>query len=296
MEQESLPEYRRFFQSYHASYSGAIQTMDEHILKLYLRKEYKMNFPFAARPRAGQIVQGISDLRLGLDDYSPINGPKEGMELSKAVTKGMAEFMTYQPRDWDGGKDMEEYRKFRECIPEMAAFAVAGLQHYFGGDVIEGEYEIRMQPEKLDVPVIMFIDYQSADKMIDLKCSFPLRNPPRKDGSRSWRSPKPKTEPTDYQVAQQAVYWKATGLAPALLFVTPSGWNIADQHNCMALREDNLERVYAEIERRWLVQQNVLRAADQSWENLFGLVNPDFGQLAGRHGPEILRIAKEAWR
>jgi hypothetical protein len=64
----------------------------------------------------------------------------------------------------------------------------------------------------------------------------------------------------------------------------------------MALREDNLERVYSEIERRWLVQQNLLRAADQSWENLFGLVNPDFGQLAGRHGPEILRIAKEAWR
>ena len=164
MEQESLPEYRRFFGSYHVSYSGAIQTMDEHILKLFLRKEYKMNFPFAARPRAGQIVQEIVDLHLGLDDYSPINGRKGGMELGKAVTKGLAEFMTYQPRDWDGGKDMEEYREFRECIPEMAALAVAGLQNYFGGFDIEGEYEIRMQPEKLDVPVIMFIDYHGRTR------------------------------------------------------------------------------------------------------------------------------------
>mgnify|MGYP007073198639 FL=1 len=292
----TIPDYSLFFGRQHVSASGATQPIDEHVLKLFLRKEHKLNFPFAARPRAGQIVQSIADMALGVHDYSPIYGPKEPVDFDEAVRKGMTEFEFYKPREWDGGKDAEEYHHFKEVIPTMARYAVEGIREFYKGVAFEGEYQRFYEEEKLDVPVILFQDFTGAGRQIDLKCSLPLRNPPKKDGTRTWRNPKPKTEPTPQQIMQQAVYWKATGDEPGLLFVTPAGYNIVTAENCDALKPEALEATYEDVVRRWVVQQNLLKAANQNWSNLFGLVQPDFGQIAGRHGPEILKIAREIWR
>ena len=294
--QKEIPDYSLFFGRQHVSASGATQPIDEHVLKLYLRKEHKMNFPFAARPRAGQIVQSIADMALGVHDYSPIYGPKEPMDLDEAISRGMTKFEFYKPREWDGGKDAEEYHHFKEVIPTMARYAVEGIREFYKGVAFEGEYQRLYNEEKLDVPVILFQDFTGAGRQIDLKCSLPLRNPPKKDGTRTWRNPKPKTEPTPQQIMQQAVYNKATGDEPGLLFVTPAGYNIVTAENCDALKPEALEATYQDVVQRWVVQQNLLKAANQNWATLFGLVQPDFGQIAGRHGPEILKIARETWR
>ena len=292
----TIPDYSLFFGRQHVSASGATQPIDEHVLKLFLRKEHKLNFPFAARPRAGQIVQSIADMALGVHDYSPIYGPKKPVDFDEAVRKGMTEFEFYKPREWDGGKDAEEYHHFKEVIPTMARYAVEGIREFYKGVAFEGEYQRFYEEEKLDVPVILFQDFTGAGRQIDLKCSLPLRNPPKKDGTRTWRNPKHKTEPTPQQIMQQAVYNKATGDAPGLLFVTPAGYNIVTAENCDALKPEALEETYQDVVRRWVVQQNLLKAANQNWSNLFGLVQPDFGQIAGRHGPDILKIAREIWR
>jgi len=294
--QREIPDYSLFFGRKHVSASGATQPIDEHVLKLYLRKEHKMNFPFAARPRAGQIVQSIADMALGVHDYSPIYGPKEPMDIDEAISRGLTEFEFYKPRDWDGGKDAEEYHHFKEVIPTMARYAVEGIREFYKGVAFEGEYQRLYNEEKLDVPVILFQDFTGAGRQIDLKCSLPLRNPPKKDGTRTWRNPKPKTEPTPQQIMQQAVYNKATGDEPGLLFVTPAGYNIVTAENCDALKPEALEATYQDVVQRWVVQQNLLKAANQNWATLFGLVQPDFGQIAGRHGPDILKIARETWR
>jgi hypothetical protein len=294
--QREIPDYSLFFGRKHVSASGATQPIDEHVLKLYLRKEHKMNFPFAARPRAGQIVQSIADMALGVHDYSPIHGPKEPMDIDEAISRGLTEFEFYKPRDWDGGKDAEEYHHFKEVIPTMARYAVEGIREFYKGVSFEGEYQRLYNEEKLDVPVILFQDFTGAGRQIDLKCSLPVRNPPKKDGTRTWRNPKPKTEPTAQQIMQQAVYNKATGDEPGLLFVTPAGYNIVTAENCDALKPEALEATYQDVVQRWVVQQNLLKAANQNWATLFGLVQPDFGQIAGRHGPDILKIARETWR
>ena len=291
-----VPAYRDAFGATHNSASGGTQPLDEHILKLFLRKEYKMNFPFGARPRAGQIVQEIADHALGLHNYSPIYGRKEGIGLPEAIRYGTTEFINYMPRDWDNGKDAEEYDEIKEHLGEMAKHAVDGLNEYYGDGEVEGEYQRWHTDDRIDVPVMLFQDYAGGGKQIDLKCSFPLRNPLKKDGTRTWRVPKPRTEPTEQQLMQQAVYWKATGDKPALLYVTGVGYNIVDETNCEAMKPENLERRYEEIVMRWVIIQNLLKAANGSWRTLFGLVQPDFAQIAQRHGPEITKIAKEAWR
>ena len=291
-----VPEYRKAYGSYHNSASGATQPVDEHMLKLYLRKELNMNFPFAARPRAGQIVQSAVDYHLGLDDYSPLHGRKKGMEIERAVTKARTEYMTYQPRTFDDGKDKEEYEHFKSVIDIMTRHAVEGLHEYFGDGEIEGEYQRWHQDDVCDVPTMLFQDYCGQGLQIDLKCSFPTRNPVRKDGTRTWRNPKPKTEPTQQQLMQQSVYWKATGDKPALLFVTPEGWHICNEDNCALLKPETLEEVYKDVQQRWFVIQNLLRDSNGSWKSLFSKVMPDYGLIGQRHGPEILEIAKKLWR
>ena len=291
-----IPEYRKEFGSYHNSASGATQPVDEHVLKLLLRKEYKIGFPSGARMKGGQVVQSIADMALGVHQYSPIAGPTPPMDIDEAIRRGSTEFDFYKPRDWDGGKDAEEQEAFKDSIGIMARHAVEGIKVFYEGVEFEGEYQRWHKDERIDVPTMLFQDYTGGGRQVDLKCSFPTRNPPKKDGTRTWRAPAPKTAPTPQQIMQQAVYWKATGDAPGLLFVTPKGYNIVDASNCDALRTENLEAVYEDVVQRWLVIQNLLRAANGSWSNLFGLVQPDFGQIAGRHGPDILKIARERWR
>ena len=76
-----IPDYRKEFGCYHNSASGGTQNTYENIFKLYLRKEYKMQFPMSARPRAGQVVQEGCDhywiARL-LARQRPARGPVSG--------------------------------------------------------------------------------------------------------------------------------------------------------------------------------------------------------------------------
>lgn len=291
----TIPDYSLFFGRKHVSASGGTQPVDEHILKLILRQQYEMGFPMSARPRAGQCVQAGADYALGLLDYSPIHGAQQGASDSEGMRHALTEYMNYKPLTWDDGKDAEAYEAFKDYISDMTKFAINGIREYFGDEEIEGEYTRYYKDPRIDVPTIMFLDYSSETKELDLKCSFPTRNPPKKDGTRTWRVPKPRTEPTEYQQGQQAVYWKGTGLIPGLLFVTGEGYHLCTPDNCKALQPEALEEAYENIVRRWLVVQNLLKASNNNWNTLFGMVAPDFGQIAGRHGPEIVEIARKLW-
>jgi hypothetical protein len=178
----------------------------------------------------------------------------------------------------------------------LGAHSIAGVNEFFqGANQIAGEHQRWLDEPKSDVPIMLYQDFSGAGTQIDLKCSLPMRNPVKKDGTRTWRTPKPKTEPTWQQVVQQSIYWKATGETPALLFVTGSGYHICTPENCEALSEANLNRAYNEAVQSWVITQNLLKAANGSWNTLFGLVQPDINEIARRHGPSIVTLAKQAW-
>ena len=291
-----LAQYRKEFNSTHESASNANLTMDERVLKMYGQAEHKMRFPMAARPWAGICAQHGVNIRLGLVDYNDMIGQQEQASMAEATRGAMAKYDEYKPREWDGGKDAEEYEAFRDTLPDIVEHGVAAVEECFKqANLLEGEFQRWHDVKDLDVPVMLYQDFSAGGIQADLKCSLSLRNPPKKDGTRSWRVPKPKTEPTWAQVRQQAVYWKTTGQMPSLLFVTASGYHIANSQNCELLTETSLERAYSEVVRSWLTFQNLLKASHGSWRTLAGLVEPDFNEIARRHGSTWVDIARQLW-
>lgn len=291
------PTYRQEFGAAHDSASGATQDKWELVLKWYCR-HLGVKLPMAARPMCGIVVQDGANLILGLDKYQPLIGQQDGMEPAKAIAQTMERFNKYKPRQWDGGKDAEEFEAFKEYIPDMILHAVEGVREAFKhANMIEGEYQRWHNEPKIDVPVMLYQDYSGGGKQTDLKCKPPLRNPPKKDGTRSWRVPKVEgMVPNAQQQMQQAVYRKATGEPPSLLFVSASGYYIADEDNCDLLKPEALERAYADAVQSWQISQNLLKAANGSWRTLAGLVQPNFNEIARRHGPSIVDVANQLWR
>ena len=294
---QETPEYRKEFGAAHDSASGATQDKWEFALKLYCR-HLQVKMPMAARPMCGIVVQDGANKILGLDKYQPLIGQQDGMEQTKAIAEAMQRFNEYKPRTWDDGKDAEEFEAFKEYIPDMILHAAEGVRERFkAANMIEGEYQRWHNEPKIDVPVMLYQDYSGGGIQCDLKAKPPLRNPPKKDGTRSWRVPKVEgITPTAQQQIQQAVYYKATGEPPSLLFVSASGYYIADADNCDQLKPDALEKAYAEAVRSWQISQNLLKAANGSWRTLAGLVQPDFNEIARRHGPSIVDVANQLWR
>ena len=294
---QETPTYREPFGAKHDSSSGATQDKWELVLKWYCR-HLAVRMPMAARPMCGIVVQDGANKILGLDKYQPLIGQQNGMEQTKAIAEAMQRYNKYKPRDWDDGKDAEEFEAFKEYIPDMILHAAEGVRERFKtANMIEGEYQRWHNEPKVDVPIMLYQDYSGGGIQCDLKAKPPVRNPPKKDGTRSWRVPKVEgMKPNAQQQIQQSVYNKATGEPPSLLFVSASGYYIADADNCDQLKPDALKRAYAEAVRSWQISQNLLKAANGSWRTLAGLVQPDFNEIARRHGPSIVDIANQLWR
>ena len=291
------PSYRTEFGAAHDSASGGTQEPWEYVLKLYTR-HLGVRLPMAARPWCGIVVQDGANLILGLDKYQPMVGQQDGMDQARAIAQTMEKYNSYKPRSWDGGKDAEEFEAFKDYIPDMILHAVEGVREAFKhANMIEGEYQRWHDEPKIDVPIMLYQDYSGGGKQTDLKCKPPTRNPLKKDGTRSWRVPKVEgIVPNAQQQMQQAVYRKATGEPPSLLFVSASGYYIADEDNCDLLKPEALDRAYADVVRSWQIKQNLLKAANGSWRTLAGFVQPDFNEIARRHGPSIVDVANQLWR
>tara|TARA_R100000655_G_scaffold92605_1_gene133780 strand:- start:423 stop:1292 length:870 start_codon:yes stop_codon:yes gene_type:complete len=286
-----MTEYRKPFGSraMHVSASGGTQPLDEYFLKLFISHNLDISFPPSAKMVAGNAVQRVVDLTLGFDFEH-----NKKMSFDEALHIVQREYSFYKPRTYDDGKDAEEHAEIKPHLLAMAYNASNGLHEYFGKQSFEGERKEYMDVDQLDVPVVYFIDYRSNNKMIDLKTSYPVRNPIKKDGTRTWRVPKPQTKPNTNRVIQQAVYWKATGLTPALLFVTAEGYEIATPETTELLSNESLEHHFNIVKQRWLVQQNIMKKS-KSWREAFDMVQPDLERIKAYHGDDIYKIAKVQW-
>ena len=274
---------------------GANQSKAELVFKKWLQQEHGMRTPPSTRMIIGTLVQEGADMVLGLDNYNEMVGQQEGMPIAEATRHIMGKYDEYKPRTWEE-KDQEEYEAFREYIPEMIANAVAAVKEWSAqANLLEGEHQSWHRVDGLTVPILYYRDYHAGGMFADTKCQLPVRNPKKKDGTFTWRIPKPQTAPSYNQTVQMGIYWKASGQLPSLLYVTASGYSIVNSQNCEALTEESLERAYNHAVRSWMTTQNLFTAANGSWKTLAGLVCPDFNEIARMHGPDYVKLAQQLW-
>ena len=291
-----IPDYCKNFGLFHQSASTANLPIDQAILKLYLRQEHKLNYPDAARMMLGRLVQTALDHHLGLYDFSPIKGQQEGLEINQAIRESLTEYQQYTPRTWDNGKDQLEYETYQDYLPDMVKVAAQGIQEYFQNvNSIDGEFAQHHIEEQIDVPVLYYQDYSGGGRQIDLKCHAPIKNPTKKDGTSTWRIPKPRTEPLPSWIRQQAVYWKATGQKPALLSVTATDYHIIDEKNCEQMQDEYLQVAYDSVVHDWKVMQNLFKDSRGSWIELKNRAKLDYPEVLQRYGPDIAKLAQQLW-
>lgn len=291
-----MSEYRKAYGSraMHNSQSGGTQPLDEYILKLFMSHNLQIGFPSSAKMVAGNAVQRATDLLIGWEKGRMV----EPKPFDEAVRLVKHEYSFYKPRQFDEMKDAEDHAEIKQHIEAMTRHSLLGLNEYFnikGNTRIQGEQQGWLDVDGIDVKTIHYIDFKTDKKMVDLKTSYPKRNPIKKDGTFTFRIPKPLSVPTRNQVIQQAVYWKATGLSPAVLSVTPEGFNIITPETSDLLKKDSLEYYFNFIRQRWLVRQNLLKNANGSWNTLFQLVEPDLDRIKAYHGNDIHKIAELQW-
>ena len=143
--------------------------------------------------------------------------------------------------------------------------------------------------------ILYYQDYSGGGRQIDLKCHAPIKNPTKKDGTSTWRIPKPRTEPLPSWIRQQAVYWKATGQKPALLSVTATDYHIIDETNCEQLQDDYLQVAYDDMVRSWIVLQNILKDSQGSWNHIVERNKHDGAEILNRYGPDIYKLSQQLW-
>ena len=105
-----MTEYRKAFGSraMHNSASGGTQPLDEYFLKLYCDHNMQLSFPSSAKMTAGNAVQRLVDLSLGLSFDK-----KEPIEFEEAQRIVEREYSFYKPRTFDDNKDVLQMLNLR---------------------------------------------------------------------------------------------------------------------------------------------------------------------------------------
>ena len=174
-----------------------------------------------------------------------------------------------------------------ECFDKM------GL---FGDKSLVSEQAIAVESEHLDIPIIGYADLATDKYVLEIKTKWNRLGPPRKNGSRGFGKLKAPTSPDPAHLRQVAVYCKATGKPPRLVYITTEDYAVFDSSNCSLMSEQNLEAYYQQILHSAVVWQNLLKiSTDPKVLRLY--IKPDWDNFRWRFMPEeYLKLARELYQ
>ena len=183
--------------------------------------------------------------------------------------------------------------KFREMLPSAVHSGLELMSEMFTGSIEEKRIELKM--DDVALPIIGFVDLLNDDKKIfgEIKSKAPRQGAVRKDGTRGWTKGLIPRAPTHEHVLQCAIYAKATGYKPNLIYVSAEGGHIFNEDNCEKLSDAYLSYALEEVRRKCILRQNLLAVSDDP-KVLAGLIEPDFGTFWW--DDESMEEARELWK
>ena len=209
-----------------------------------------------------------------------------GQEIENAIEHALFEF-DFHPAN----KSQEKRIKFREILPDMVRTGVDAMAGEFGGG--EDEVRIELELDGVALPIVGYVDIMTEGRFAEIKTKAPRQGAKKKDGTRGWSKSSMPKEPVWEHVLQAAIYHKATGVEPNIVYVSAEDTAIYNPENCEKLSETYLSYAIDEVRRKCILRQNLL-AISSDPKVLAGLLEPDFGSFWWDE--ETIGEAKELWK
>lgn len=188
-------------------------------------------------------------------------------------------------------KSQEKRERFREDIADMVHVGVGALAADFGGS--QEERRIELELDGVVLPVIGYVDLFKDGKLAEIKTKAARAGAVKKDGTRSWSKGSLPKEPAWPHVLQAAIYNKATGAEPNIVYVSAHDSIIYSPENCEKLSDEYLSYAIQEIREKAIRLQNLIAISNDP-KVLAGLLEPDFGSFFW--ADEFMTEARELWK
>ena len=247
---------------------------------------WMFDYVYLSAEERRKIVVG-ENAQLGTCAHSAIqNVLCNGLDVDNAIDDALL--------DYDFGRtdvSTDKGVKFREILPDMVHSGVNLMADKFSG--AEEEKRIEINLEGVLLPIIGYVDLYLEERFAEVKTKAPRQGAVRKDGTRGWTKGLLPKEPVWEHVLQAAIYYKATGAEPHIVYVSAQGGTIFSPENCEKLSDDYLSYALEEVRRKCILRQNLLAISDDP-KILASLLEPDFGSFYW--DDQNLKRAKELWK
>ena len=259
--------------------------------------------------------QKIFKLNPTTKKLAPVENPIT--ELGDAQAKALEEYDKYTPVN---SKDEEKFQRYKETIPQTISMLAKAIETLGVSKDVVGEGVINFTDQRLHLPIIgrsdleysqqVFIDAASSHShsvapfgLLEIKTSWDRLGKLKKDGSRSFLSPKVPLTPQRNHLIQVAFYKKCKPKHDAkLVYVTKDDFKIFDKNNCQDLTDENLNNYYEELVRTFLRRERMLlKYQDYTDKEKFITeivkdLDPQFDHpFLWSIGDQFVKAARELW-
>lgn len=232
---------------------------------------------------------------LGTSAHNGIQGfACHNQTLRETIFQAQNDF-DFHPADEDAVKR----KHYRTLIPSLIVQGIRALRHH-GFRECEDEVKIACWLDDVEVPVTGFVDiFDSKRKTFcEMKSRAPRKTRVLKSGEQGWaKAQLPKAEPDWPHTCQAAIYERATGFTPTILYVADHGTAFFTPDNCESLQPHNLDKAIDQLRQKALVRQNLLKVSGGDPKIMASLVDPDWNhQYQWNIENDFLEMAKKLWK
>lgn len=192
-----------------------------------------------------------------------------------------------QPRD---ERDAECRKEMKQYIEPTANQIVTAVKEIFGDQELAAERYVHDTPKGLILDILGRIDYESEDKIMELKTK-PINFRQTKNGLSSYKQKLP-DEPDETHLKQLAFYHVCTGKTAYLVYANP------EEYKIFKPEIPELMYQYDQMLNKAFIIQNLLEITEGDMNKITQLVEPpDFKSFYYSDLlPNQLEKVKEVWR
>ncbi len=262
---------------------NTVKLFDDEEKKLEAFKIINLYTEKSAAMAAGICVQELADAIILHDDQEKYKEAKD-------------KFISYRPVEYDLS-DTLKHDHYQTIIDDVASNAIDGLRE--AGQALrlnkwEGEKEYLVDLPGCALQYIGRVDYASGN--IELKTVWPSINKRAVDPKNNFTKKSLPARPSQAWLGQVAGYSFANKKPPTIVVANQSGYKIFNSENCSELSDQYMDQVMNTTIIKCKTRERLMRAANGSVEDFFGMIEPDFSDWRWKtKNPELVEIAKRVW-